>query len=419
MEENELKDLLAKVQKASKEAANEETKGLLADLHKQIEDLTEANKKGENVAKEFETLKGEFIQAQADFAAYKEQGNAKQAKKGFTDSLVEGFKTLLKDNNNLQSLTKGQFVDISVDFANKAAGTMTTANVTPVGTDAIPFSLAEYEMGLTRVQRRSPFILQIVNTSTTSKSFVQWAEQANPDPGAAGSTGEGLAKTQTDFDIVEKSAKVEKITAFIKISKEMLDDISYIEQEIRSELVELVLLKADEQVLKGNGTSPQMKGIMEFATAYNGGGFANKIVDPNNFDVLRTAINQVNLADFDPTFIVLNPTEVAEMELTKASDGHYIMPPFTTSDATVIKGLRVVTNTGVAAGSFLVGDFSKARVAIRENVTVQAGYENDDFTKNLVTFLCEMRGVTYVKSNHVLAFVKGTFAAAKAIIETT
>jgi HK97 family phage major capsid protein len=419
MEEKELNDLLNKVQEEAKKAVTEANKTALTDLTKQVEDLQNALKKGEDVSKEFETLKAEFIQAQADFAAFKEQGNKNEAKKGFVDSLVDGFKTLLKDNNNLQNITKGQFVDINVLFANKAAGTMTTANVTPVGTDAIPFSLAEYEMGLTRVQRRNPFILQIVNTSTTSKSFVQWAEQANPDPGAAGSTEEGAAKTQTDFDIVEKSAKVEKITAFIKISKEMLDDISYIEQEIRSELVELVLLKADEQVLKGNGTSPQMKGIMEFAVAYNGGGFSNKIDDPNNFDVLRTAINQVNLANFEPTFIVLNPTEVAEMELTKASDGHYIMPPFTTADATVIKGLRVITNTGVTAGSFLVGDFSKARVAIRENVTVQAGYENDDFTKNLVTFLCEMRGVTYVKTNHVNAFVKGTFAAAKAIIATT
>jgi HK97 family phage major capsid protein len=391
-------------------------------INKAIADkLQSSDAETTNVKSELKTAKEEVIRIATELKALQEQPKdfGKQEKLTMVDAIVKGFRTLLTDNNNLKGFSKGQFVDIEVNFANKAAGTMTTANVTPVGTDAIPFSLAEYELGLTRVQRRSPFILAISNTSTTTKGYVQWAEQANPDPGAAGSTEEGATKTQTDFDIVEKSAKVEKITAFIKVSKEMLDDIGYLENEIRTELVELVLLKADEQVLKGNGTSPQMKGIMEFATAFNGGGFVDKIKTPNNFDVLRAAINQVHLANFEPTYIVLNPTEVAEMELTKDADGRYIMPPFTTADATVIKGLRVISNTGVTAGSFLVGDFTKARVAIRENVVVQAGYENDDFTKNLVTFLAEMRGVTYVKSNHTTAFVKGTFAAAKALIELT
>ncbi len=51
-------------------------------------------------------------------------------------------------------------------------------------------------------------------------------------------------------------------------------------------------------------------------------------------------------------------------------------------------------------------------------MNIQVGYVNDDFTKNLVTILAEMRAVHYVKSNHYGAFVKGDFATAIAALVT-
>ena len=50
-------------------------------------------------------------------------------------------------------------------------------------------------------------------------------------------------------------------------------------------------------------------------------------------------------------------------------------------------------------------------------VAVQMGYENDDFTKNLVTILAEARAVHYVKTNHLAAFVYGDFSDAITALE--
>jgi hypothetical protein len=50
-------------------------------------------------------------------------------------------------------------------------------------------------------------------------------------------------------------------------------------------------------------------------------------------------------------------------------------------------------------------------------MNIQVGYVNDDFTKNLVTILCEARAAAFVKVNHYGAFVKGNFATAKAALE--
>jgi hypothetical protein len=137
-----------------------------------------------------------------------------------------------------------------------------------------------------------------------------------------------------------------------------------------------------------------------------------KVTNPNNADVLRVAINQSNVAQFNPNYIVLHPSDAAAMDLDKGTDGHYALPPFTSLDGRVVSGIPVVVNTGITEGTFLLGDFTKSGVRFKEGITINVGYENDDFTKNFVTILAEARLVHRVKSNHYAAFVKGTFSTA-------
>lgn len=294
----------------------------------------------------------------------------------------------------------------SVQIQLKAAGTMALSTNT---TGQIP--QAEREAGINRIVRRNPFILELVNVGSIMSNVWEWVEQKNPDGGAA-MTAEGAIKSQADFDLVVASANVKKVTAYIKVTKEMLDDVELMRSEIDQELTELINLKIDDQLLNGTGLTVNLVGINTNATAYTAGAFALAIPQPNNFDVLRTAINQVRVNLFEPTHIVLHPTNVTQMDLAKASDGHYVLPPFASNDGTVISGIRVVANTGVAIDNFLVGDFTKAGVRFKEGLTINVGYENDDFTKNLVTILAEARLVQRVKSNHYGAFVKGVFSTA-------
>ena len=58
-----------------------------------------------------------------------------------------------------------------------------------------------------------------------------------------------------------------------------------------------------------------------------------------------------------------------------------------------------------------MGDFSKWRVRLREGFNIDMGYDGNDFTKNLITILGEIRLVSYVKGNHTGAFVLGDLQA--------
>jgi len=325
--------------------------------------------------------------------------------KGTVNNVPENIGTLLKEKSEELKAMKEKS-GASVQITLKAAGTMALSTNT---TGQIP--QAEREAGITRIVRRNPFILELVNVGTIMSNVWEWVEQKNADGGAA-MTAEGAAKSQADFDLVVASANVKKVTAYIKVTKEMLDDVELMRSEIDQELTELINLKIDDQLLNGTGLTVNLTGITTNATAWAAGAFALSIPTPNKWDVLRTAINQVRVNLFEPTYIVMHPTDVTSMELSKGTDGHYILPPFASQDGTNVAGIRVVANTGVTIDKFLVGDFTKSGVRFKEGLTINVGYENDDFTKNLVTILAEARLVQRVKSNHYGAFVYGDFSDA-------
>lgn len=340
-------------------------------------------------------------------ANLKSEGNSEN-QKDFSTLLA---KQLLENKEELKAMMtkKGEGLRITV----KEVGNMTFgSNVT----GQIP--QADRESGITSLPRRNPFLLDLIPTSSIDSNLWEWVEMKNPE-GEAAMTAEGEKKAQIDFDLVLADAKVKKVTAFIKVSKEMLDDIDDLRNEIDRELMRAIYLKVDEQLMNGDGTGENLTGVTANATPFAAGTFAGTVNAPNNADVLRIAVNQVTINHFDATHIVLHPSAMTALEVQKASNGHYILPPFASVDGRIISGIRVIENTGVGVNEFIVADLSRYAARIKEGLTIDVGYENDDFTKNFVTILGEMRIAARIKSNHYGAVVVGDFEAAKGLLETT
>jgi HK97 family phage major capsid protein len=195
----------------------------------------------------------------------------------------------------------------------------------------------------------------------------------------------------------------------------MIQDLPFMQREINTELMELVALKLDSQILSGDGTGNNLVGILQNAIAWSAGSFALTVPLANELDVLRVAIAQIETALFQANYIIMHPTDVAKFDTNKTSTGEYTQPMIYT-DLNGVKrynGIEIISNTGITVGTFLVGDFTKSNLRVREDMNIQVGFVNDDFTKNLFTVLCEARATHYVKTNHYGAFVKGTFSTAK------
>lgn len=301
---------------------------------------------------------------------------------------------------------------IELKFYNtKAAATMTVGNSTG-GSAFVP--TIEMVPGLVQIARNQPFIEQYANTSATSSSRIVWVEKTNPQ-GQAGMTAEGTLKPLISFEIKTNESFARKVTDKIKISTEMLDDIDFIAGEIENELKYQVDIKVDAQLLSGDGTGSNLKGI----TAYVGGYVLTTVKTtgtPNDADAIRAAITQPISLNFRTNYAFINPIDAANMDLTKNTQGSYIIPPFQSATGLVIAGVPIVETNQMPVGTLFVGDMTKFVVRNYKSFAIQYGWVNDDFELNLVTIIGERRLHCYIADNNVGAFVYDTFANIKTAI---
>ena len=390
-----------KMQKSA-EASTEEINGLKSNI--------EALKSTVETMGDNTEIKTAIAGIEAKMDGLKEASREAQPKLSVRDAIMKAYADNIEAIKSIKGATSGM-VNLSV----KAAADMTIVNNYSGGT----VGLSSLEAGVNRIVRRRPFMRELVNSAGITSKYCVWIEQANPDPGVAGQVGEGIAKPQTDFDLVEASSEVKKTAVWIKVSKEMVDDLPFMRGEINTELMELVELKLDSQILSGDGTGNNLNGLDNYVQPFTPDAqFLASIPFANDSDVLRVAMAQIENANFVPNYIVMNPSDVAAMELTKTSVGEYTYPMFVpqADGITRVKGVPVVVNPGVPTGDYYIGDFTKAQLRMREDMNIQVGYINDDFTRNMMTVLCEARACFFVKSNDVNAFVKGNFAADKAAL---
>ena len=398
-----LAEVKGKVDSATS-ASVEEVKSLNAKIEGLTTQLDEAKSAGATL----EYV--EKMQLQLDKLDMKLQ--KKTIQNGTAASLDSELKSMFSEksfSDQIELLKKSSGNNVNLDV--KAATSIT------LGSYAGTALTTEIDRSIVGPQTNMPFFRDIVNVAPIRGNKVTWINKSAVSNGA-GMTAEGATKTQISWTYSEESADVKKITAYVKVSKEALDDLDFLRSEINTDLRQEIELKLDEQIAEGSGVGQNIKGILTYAPTFAvaGTSLAAAVDGANRLDVLRSAVALIRKAKFRANYIAINPVDAALMDMEKGDDNHYILPPFVTADGTRVAGTTVIESFSIDEGSFLVGDFTKSNLRIREEININLGYENDDFTKNMVTILAEMRAVHYIKLHHVPAFVKGTFAAAIALI---
>jgi HK97 family phage major capsid protein len=189
----------------------------------------------------------------------------------------------------------------------------------------------------------------------------------------------------------------------------MLNDFEYMESEIRNLLERDLMLVVDQKLLTGSGNNVEPKGLITGASAYVGTDLDGTIINPTNPDAIRAAILQMRLLNFKPDVVLLNPSDVAAIDLIKTSDGHYIK----VETDSIMQNVKVIETNEVASGNFLLLDSAKWFVRILEGFDIQFGFENDDFSKNLVSIIAELRLHSYQYSVDAGSVIYDEFATVK------
>jgi len=371
----------------------------------------------DEVAKAMATHTGNIeSQFEALTLAIKTQGLTiqKLTDKGATpdDAGDQILKALTENTDTLKAIKAG---DRKLQVEMKVAGSMSLAgNVT--GQIPQAFRIPGYN----DVPQREVRFLQLFQMGQIGVNIVEWVYMANED-GTAGATAEGAAKKQIDWDWLLGTERVEKYTAYIKVTTEMVADISFMQNAIQTQLSRKLLQSVELGSYSGSGTTPNLRGVLTVATAWAAGAFALAVDNANLVDVLRVGVNQIALAlQPMPNYILLHPTDLLTLKMIKvsATDKRYIDVLQEIAMNSTMDGIPIITTTLVTQGTFLIGNRALQHMLQREAVRVEIGYDGNDFTTNFVTVRAEWRGVVYVETNDRTAFVTGTIATAIAALET-
>lgn len=230
-------------------------------------------------------------------------------------------------------------------------------------------------------------IRDVLPSGTTSAIMVVGTKEASRTNSAA-EVAQGAAKPESALTFSQYNVAIETVAHFIKVSNQLLADApavtSYIDNFLRYGLEERI----DLQLLKGDGTSPNISGLLDAGnfTAFTPTAGANLVESINKAKYALWANGYV------PDAVIVNPADWAAMEVAKETTGAYLYGAPGTVAGTSPFGVRVVLSSNMTAGQFAIGAFNRAAMVWnRQGVTVEMGYVNDDFTKNLVTIRGECR----------------------------
>lgn len=297
----------------------------------------------------------------------------------------------------------------AVEIEIKEAALMTTTNVM---TNAPALGRWIVDRTIHEAPRERTAIYDRVVKGSVSAPNVAWVNRVNKEGGSA-FIAEGALKPLMDWEYKQETANPKKIAVRTKVSTEMLEDFDFILSEIRRMMTLDLREVIDEKLLTGAGNADEPKGITTAAGGYTSSALDDSVVMPNEADAIRSAMLQMRTLNFYPDVVFLNPAQKAMMDLTKTSQGNYIKVELDS----VLASLQIIETTRIDEGHFLLIDSSKWQVRPYNTITFRTGWENDDFSKNLVTFICEQRLFDYWNSIDLGAFIYEDFDTVKAAIE--
>lgn len=204
--------------------------------------------------------------------------------------------------------------------------------------------------------------------------------------------GEGKLKPQSDITLENKVVNTQVIAHWTRATKQILSDAPQVQSLINSRLIFGLQLKEEYQLLHGDGTGDNLHGIIPQASAFNPPAGLTTPTPTTGIDIIRIAMLQAALAEYPATAHVLNPIDWSSIELLKDSEGRYLIGNPQSTLTPTLWGLPVVTTQSIAYGKFLTGAFNMgAQVFDQWDSRIEASFQNDDFTRNRITFLAEER----------------------------
>lgn len=255
-------------------------------------------------------------------------------------------------------------------------------------------SNASYTAGIDGVLPvfNTPSLLDVFETTSAGGASVVQHLRLTTLVDNSAVVSEGALKPESDANLVLIAETGETIAHWVRLTKQLMRDNAAVETYLEGLLLQMVRNKLDARIVAKLNTLAPATG----STA----------TDP--LDKLSETIAELEQQGFRPSFVGVSPSDWRALERRKGADGHFLL----TSSPTGVRApsrlwnVPVATSSSLSAGSFILGDAQFATVLLWDEANVQLGTQGDDFVKNIVTMLAEVRAALAVF--HLGAFRRGT-----------
>ena len=215
-------------------------------------------------------------------------------------------------------------------------------------------------------------VTDIIPTTTTSQQAIVFMQE-DTFTNAATEVGESTNSVpgtypEQELSLSEASSPVRKLAVWIPVTDEQLEDEAGARGYINRRLPLMLRLRLDSQILNGNGTAPNLRGIMQTTNVQTQAAGTDAVPD-----AVYKALTKVRVGGRAiPGAVVINSTDWQNIRLLRTADGVYIWGSPSESGTERLWGLPVVINEVLAQGTALVGDFANySELAVKRGIEMQ------------------------------------------------
>lgn len=311
--------------------------------------------------------------------------------------------------HNVQIQKAAQFSGDSFDFGQKAlitglSDTSAGAFVTTSRYAAVPDLVGERRLYVrdlcTNITINSDTFDFVTVTGKTNNAATVLEATTSATPGlnnvAVGAyTAAHGVKPESVLTFAVVSAIVETIAHMIPITRRAAADGGQVRQMVDAFLIYGLREEEEDQILNGNGTTPNLRGILQ-TVGINTVGSAG-----TDIDAIVDGIAAIRTDRREPTAMVIHPDDWYSTGFLTAKTGdgvnssaNYLIgdPRASLDQLNQLWGLKVVVTPAMTLHTALVGDFKQYVVADRQQAALYVtDSHNDWFARNLLAILAEER----------------------------
>lgn len=197
-------------------------------------------------------------------------------------------------------------------------------------------------------------VIDLIPAGRTDQAAIVYMEETTFTNNAAEATEGSGAYGEAALAFTERSSTVRKIAVWIPATQEQFEDVSGLEAYVNQRLGFMVRQRLDYQVLNGNGTPPNLAGIL------NTSGIQTFVRSGDHFDALAEAIKRVRVTGrAAPNVFLIHSNDwwSSDLRLKRTNEGLYILGNPSEPGPMRLWGLPVVENDVIPEGAVLTGDF--------------------------------------------------------------